>query len=65
MKGIIVVNAYAQTKSELNQAIRLQEEFKNLQVQIEIFPTDKIAVIVNNGNLINRLCKQSILAMSH
>ncbi len=57
MKGIIVVNAYAQTKSELNQAIRLQEEFKNLQVQIEIFPTDKIAVIVNNGNLINRLDK--------
>ena len=53
MKDIIVVNAYAQTKSELNQAIRLQEEFKNLQVQIEILPTDKIAVIINNGKLKN------------
>lgn len=57
MKGIIVVNAYAQTKSELNQAIRLQEEFKNLQVQIEILPTDKIAVIINNGNLKNHFDK--------
>ncbi len=53
MKGIIVVNAYAQTKSELNQAYRLQYELQRLCAQVEIVHTDKIAVIINKGNLKN------------
>ncbi len=50
MNGIIVVNAYATTKSELNQALRLQEEFIKLNVSINIVHTDEIAVLIEDGN---------------
>ncbi len=50
MKGIIVVNAYATTKSELNQALRLKEEFNCLSVEIDIVHTDEMQVIIENGN---------------
>ena len=50
MNGIIVVNAYATTKSELNQALRLQEEFSKLNVSINIVHTDEIAVLIEDGN---------------
>ena len=50
MNGIIVVNAYATTKSELNQALRLQEEFIKLNVSINIVHTDEIAVLIEGGN---------------
>ncbi len=50
MNGIIVVNAYATTKSELNQALRLQEEFSKLNVSINILHTDEIAVLIEDGN---------------
>lgn len=50
MNGIIVVNAYATTKSELNQALRLQEEFGKLDVNIKIVHTDEIAVLIDKGN---------------
>lgn len=50
MNGIIVVNAYIQKQSELNQALRVQEELDNLNIQTKIVYTNEIAVFISNGH---------------
>lgn len=52
MKGIIVVNAYAKTASELNQAYRLQDELKKLNVQASIVPADELCVVIEKGSFV-------------
>ena len=36
MKGIIVVNAYIKTKSQISQAQRIKEELERLGVEVDI-----------------------------
>ncbi len=55
MNGIIIVNAYAKSKTELNQALRLKEELEILGVIIQIIPTDELSVIIYNGTIVNDL----------
>lgn len=55
VSGIIIVNAYAQTKSELNQAKRLKEELDKLGVNVKILNNDKMQVYIKNGTFNNDL----------
>lgn len=50
MIGIIVVNAYIQKQTELNQAFRIQEELDKLNIQTKIVYTNEIAVFISSGN---------------
>ena len=52
MKAIIVVNSYADTKSELNQAERIKEELIILGVSTEIVKSYKLNVMIENGSFV-------------
>ena len=51
MKGIIIVNAYVKTKSQIMQAERIAEEFKNLGCDVEIKKNLNVCRI-ENGKII-------------
>ncbi|MBE7088897.1 MAG: RimK family alpha-L-glutamate ligase [Clostridiales bacterium] len=53
MKGIIVVNAYIKTKSQILQAERIKEELENLGAEVEIKKNFNLAQI-KNGEVYNK-----------
>ncbi len=53
-KGLILINAYATLESSLNQSRRLQEEFKKLDVQIDILRNDSFYAYINEDGTIQK-----------
>lgn len=51
MKGIIIVNGYINSNSELNQALRLKEEFSLLGVSIDIKKNNDFLCYISQNNL--------------
>jgi len=58
----IIINAYSNLESSLNQSKRLKEEFAKLNVKTDILRnTNFFAYIENNGELINKLEKYDFI----
>ncbi|MCD8041320.1 MAG: RimK family alpha-L-glutamate ligase [Clostridia bacterium] len=53
LKGLILINAYSDLKSALNQSLRLKEELDNLGVQADIKRNNFFAAYVNGNGDIN------------
>lgn len=47
--GIIIINAYSKLEHSLNQSNRLREEFKNLNVNVDIRRNDFFAAYLDDG----------------
>ena len=55
MKGIILINAYLDSREYLYEAERLQEEFSRLHVSAEIKRIDDYPLIIADGKIKNEL----------
>ena len=51
MKGLIIVNAYAKEANQLNQPLRLKEEFEKIGVEADIRALDVSACGISDGNI--------------
>ncbi len=54
-KGLIIVNAYCEMGTNLNQSIRLKEELELLGVKIDILKNDKFLAKIDNGETVTNL----------
>ncbi|MBO5851063.1 MAG: RimK family alpha-L-glutamate ligase [Clostridia bacterium] len=51
IKGLIIINGYSTLSSSINQAKRLEEEFKKLGVEITILKNDALLCSIKNSNI--------------
>lgn len=51
MKGLIIINAFFNSEEYLYQPLRLQEEFKLLNIEIDIMQNNNFAFIISNNNI--------------
>lgn len=51
MKGLIIVNAYAKEASQLNQPLRLKEEFRKIGVETDVRPLDVSTCGISDGDI--------------
>ncbi len=55
-QGVVIVNAYSDSETELNQSVRLQEEFSRMGVKLAILRNNRFAVRLNErGGIVNEL----------
>ncbi len=54
-KGLILVNAYTRSETELNQPKRLKEELEKRGIEAEIKRNDFFPVIIDGGNVTSRI----------
>ena len=51
MKGLIIINAFAKEANQLNQPLRLKEEFEKIGVEADIRPLDVSACGISDGEI--------------